>query len=219
MSRVIRLLQHLLRRTVAPVVLLAAGVLPLALGLLVAAPAESAGQPWRAVMTFQKNQQAPNRSSLTWRLSQRQASGTWKVVETLRWRSGSGIGGRAGRDSCARNQGWLPNGSYRVRQYDDYPGTLIKGRAFRLDDHACPDGTRRTALFIHTEQGAGNRQCPDRPGDQVCRWEVPRIDDYRSLGCIKLAPGDLAALVRAYERHFATGTRYPVGQVVLRVVG
>ena len=213
-----RLLQRLLRRGAAPVLLLFAGLLPLAAGLLVAAPAESTGQPWRAVITFDKNQQTPGRSVLTWRLSQRQASGSWKVRETLHWRAGSGMGGRAGRNSCARNQGWLPDGSYRVRQYDDYPGNVIKGRAFRLDDHACPNGTRRTALFLHTEQGAGSRQCPDRPGDQACRWEVPEIDDYRSFGCIKLAPGDLAALVRAYERHFATGTRYPVQTVVLRVV-
>lgn len=187
--------------------------------LLASAPAGAAAYPWRAVITFEKNQQSPNHSRLVWRLSQLQQGGTWKVVQTKAWRSGSGIGGRAGRNSCAKNQGWLPNGSYRVRQYADYPGNLIKGRAFRLDDRACPNGTRRTALFIHTEQGAGNRQCPDRPGDQVCRWEVPKIDDYRSLGCIKLSPGDLKDLVTLYTRHFATGVRYPTDRVVLRVTG
>ncbi|GAB3652126.1 hypothetical protein GCM10027596_00920 [Nocardioides korecus] len=201
------------------VLAMTATLLALGVPVLVAAPGQADGTSWRAVITFEKNQRSPHRSRLVWRLSTLRPGGTWQVAETLSWRAGSGLGGRAGRNACYRNRGWLPNGTYRVREYADYPGSVIKGRAFRVDDHACANGTMRTALFIHTEQGAGNVQCPDRPGDQPCRWEVPKIDDYRSYGCIKLAPGDLAALAAAYTRHFRPGVRYPAGQVVLRVVG
>ena len=138
-------------------------------------------------------------------------------METRRWRAGSGMLGKAGRNACVNNKGWLPNGTYRVRQYADYPGHLIKGRAFRLDDKRCASGNRRFDLFVHTEQGAGNKQCPNRQGDQVCRWEFPSWNDYKSAGCIKMSPTDLRQLVTLYKRHFATGVRYAKAQVVLRV--
>lgn len=186
--------------------------------LLLAAPAGSAPPPWRGVITFEKNYQRPSDSKLTWQLSQRQGNGTWKVVETKSWRSGSGMLGRTGTNSCVRNKGWLPNGTYAVRQYDDYPGNKIKGRAFRLDDKTCANGTRRVDLFIHTEQGPGNTQCRDRRGDQLCRWELPRYNEYKSAGCVKLAPRDLAELVALYHRHFKAGVRYSRTQVVLEVV-
>ena len=110
-------------------------------------------------------------------------------MQTKSWRSGSGMLGTAGRNSCVKNKGWLPNGTYAVRQHNDYGGNLIKGRAFRIDNKGCPNGTGRVDLFVHTEQGARNRQCANRRGDQVCRWEYPRYNDYKSPGCIKLAPG------------------------------
>jgi hypothetical protein len=185
--------------------------------LLWAPPADSASSLWRGVITFDKNSSNPANSRLIWRLYQRQG-GDWKVVESRRWRAGSGMLGRAGRNSCRNNVGWLPNGTYRVRQYADYPGHLIKGRAFRLDDKRCGSGNRRFDLFIHTEQGAGNRQCRNRRGDQVCRWEFPTFNDYKSAGCIKLSPGDLRQLVTLYHRHFSTGVRYAKAQVELRVV-
>jgi hypothetical protein len=186
--------------------------------LLFAAPADSATPPWRGVVTFDKNYASPSSSKLTWRLFQRQANGTWKVVETRSWRSGSGMLGRSGTNSCVHNKGWLPNGTYAMRQYNNYPGQKIKGRAFRLDDKACANGTRRFDLFIHTEQGPGNKQCRNRRGDQLCRWELPRYNEYKSAGCIKLAPGDLAQLVALYQRHFKAGVRYAKDQVVLKVV-
>ena len=193
-------------------------LLLLGASLLLASPAESASPPWRAVLTFDKNWSNPASSRLTWQLLERQANGHWKVAEQRAWRAGSGMLGRAGRNSCVKNHGWLPNGTYSLRQYDNYGGHLIKGRAFRLDDKRCSNGTGRTDLFLHTEQGAGNRQCADRRGDQVCRWEYPRINDYKSAGCIKLAPGDLAQLTALFHRHFAAGVRYSQAQVVLRVV-
>ncbi|MCW2761644.1 MAG: hypothetical protein JWR85_1845 [Marmoricola sp.] len=203
-----------MKRTLAALV----GLLVVAGSLLVTAPAGSASSPWRGVITFDKNWQSPSNSRLVWQLSQRQGNGSWKVVQTKSWRSGSGKLGKRGRNSCVNNMGWLPNGTYAVKQYNDYPGHLIKGRAFRLEDKRCATGNRRFDLFIHTEQGARNRQCANRRGDQLCRWEFPRFNDYKSAGCIKLAPGDLAQLVALYQRHFAANARYPKSQVVLRVI-
>jgi hypothetical protein len=51
-----------------------------------------------------------------------------------------------------------------------------------------PDGTLRDELFLHTENGAGNTPCADGPGDQICRWEFPKINDDTSHGCIKHFP-------------------------------
>ena len=190
----------------------------LAASLLGTPPAHSASPPWRGVLEFDKNWNNQFNSRLTWRLYQRQAGGAWKLVQSTSWRAGSGLPGRVGRNSCATSRGWLPNGTYRMRQYNDYPGRVIKGRAFRLDDKACPSGKVRHDLFVHTEQGARNRQCRDRRGDQACRWEYPRFNDYKSFGCIKMSPGDLASLVRLYHQHFGAGVRYPKARVVLRVI-
>ncbi len=194
-------------------------LLGLLASLLVSTPAQSAGPAWRGVLTFDKNWHNQFSSRLVWQLYQRQAGSAWKVVETRSWRAGSGLPGRVGRDSCARSKGWLPNGTYRLRQYNDYPGNVIKGRAFRLDDKACPNGRVRHQLFLHSEQSPGNGQCRDRKGDQACRWEYPRINDYKSFGCIKMSPRDLADLTALFHRHFAAGVRYPADQVSLRVVG
>ena len=190
----------------------------IAASLLLATPAESATPPWRATITFDKNWKNQFDSRLIWRLYQRQTGGAWKLVSSKTWRAGSGLPGKIGRNSCATSKGWLPNGTYRVRQHNDYHGNVIKGRAFRLDDKACPNGKVRHQLFIHTEQGAGSRQCANRKGDQPCRWEWPQVNDYKSFGCIKMSPGDLAELVQLYHRHFGAGTRYPKARVVLRVV-
>ena len=187
-----------------------------------AAPARASGAATtdqRAIITFTKNVADPSSSALTWQVVRRAADGSEQVVEQLSWRAGSGMLGRAGRNECAKGRGWLPDGSYRLRFSRDYPGTLIKGRAFRLSDHRCRNGrTKRVQLFIHTEQGARNTQCRNRPGDQVCRWEFPRIDDYKSAGCIKMAPGDLAELSRHFLQFYAAGVRYPKSRVVVRVL-
>jgi hypothetical protein len=177
-----------------------------------------AGVGQRAIITFDKNPVDPSSSVLTWQLARQGGDGAWSVVEQLSWRAGSGMLGRAGRNECAKGRGWLPDGTYRLRFHRDYPGTLIKGRAFRLDDRRCRNGRKRVQLFIHTEQGAHNTQCRDRAGDQVCRWEFPRINDYRSAGCIKMAPGDLAELSRHFLQFFRAGVRYPKSRVVVRVV-
>jgi len=172
--------------------------------LLVLAPAADAAEPRYAVIAFHKNYANTFRSTLTW--SVYRGTGADRVLLVRKsWRAGSGYF-RDSTNSCVRNRGWLPNGSYRPRLFADYGGSVIKGRAIYLGQHACRNGTVRTALFIHTEQGAGSRQCANRPGDQACRWEYPAINDYRSYGCIKLAPGDLKELYDAWRRYFPLGS-------------
>jgi hypothetical protein len=170
----------------------------------------------RATITFTKNYRHQWRSTVTWR-AWRRSGGTWHLVAHDSWRAGSGFGGPGTEDACAKGRGWLPNGRYSLVQYDDYHGTLIHGRAFRLADKRCRNGTLRQQLFLHTEASAGNGQCPDAPGDQPCRWEYPKINDYRSSGCIKLAPPDLLALTRAYHRYFAPRVRYRMARIQLVV--
>jgi hypothetical protein len=181
-------------------------------GLAHAEEARSAVQ-LRGVITFNKNWSNPQRSRLVWRVWRHQ-DGRRTLVEQDAWRAGSGFTQQS-TNACRRNDGWLPNGSYRPRLHANYWGSLIKGRAISLGAKQCVDGTWRTALFIHTEQGDRNTQCPDRQGDQVCRWEYPKINDYRSLGCIKLAPGDLRELYDAWTRHFDLGAD---GRVRVRVI-
>lgn len=182
----------------------------LLVALCVLAPAGTASsetRPLRATITFDKNWRDPHRSTLTWEV--------WRgrqLVESRSWRAGSGFTQHS-TNACRKNDGWLPDGSYRPRLYADYWGSLIKGRAIGLGQKPCADGTMRTDLFIHTEQGAASRQCPDTRGDQPCRWE-PRFNDYRSYGCIKLSPGDLRELWRAWRRHFALGYDARVDVVV-----
>lgn len=172
----------------------------------------------RAIITFDKNHDDPSSSTLTWKVVRQGDDGVWRVLEKLSWRAGSGMLGTAGRNECAKGRGWLPNGRYRLRFHRDYAGNLIKGRAFRLDDKRCRNGRLRVALFIHTEQAAHNTQCPDAPGDQVCRWEYPEINDYKSAGCIKLAPADLAELSAHFLRFYKAGVRYSKKRVVVRVI-
>jgi hypothetical protein len=176
----------------------------------------AAAAPVRATITFTKNYRHQWRSTVTWR-AWRRSGGTWHLVAHDSWRAGSGFGGPGTEDACAKGRGWLPNGRYSLVQYDDYHGTLIHGRAFRLADKRCRNGTLRQQLFLHTEASAGNGQCPDAPGDQPCRWEYPKINDYRSSGCIKLAPPDLLALTRAYHRYFAPRVRYRMARIQLVV--
>ena len=187
--------------------------------LTVAATPAQAGSDVRrrAIITFDKNELDPSSSLLTWKVVRRSGDGAWHTVEELSWRAGSGRG-PAATNECAKGQGWLPDGGYRLRYHRNYHGNLIKGRAFRLDDKRCRNGRWRVQLFIHTEQGNHNSQCPDRAGDQVCRWELPEINDYESAGCIKLAPDDLAELGRHFLRFYEAGVRYPKSRVVVRVV-
>jgi hypothetical protein len=190
--------------TVAPTSgsLAAADTLLRSAGALAAAPQRTAGR-LSAGIVFDKNWRDPHRSRIVWRLWRGEGKDR-TLVQTRSWRAGSGYTKRS-TNACRRNDGWLPDGTYRPRLDANYGGNFIKGRAIYLGQKACANGTVRTALFIHTEQGDRSRQCPDRPGDQACRWEYPRINDYRSYGCIKMSPGDLRALTRLWRQHFRLG--------------
>ena len=168
-------------------------------GLLVAPSSAEAKSHSYAVIGFHKNYRHVFHSTLTWKVF-RVSHGRRTLVEHHTWRAGSGFRRRS-TDACRRGDGWLPNGRYHPRLFKDYDGSLIKGRAIYLGDMPCHNGTLRRDLFIHTEQGPGSRQCKNRRGDQLCRWEYPQINDYQSHGCIKLSPHDLKQLYRSW-RHF-----------------
>jgi hypothetical protein len=171
----------------------------------------------RAQITFVKHPAHPWNSRISWVARRQQEDGTWKTVSHDSWRAGSGLPGGSATNACVKGHGWLPDGRYSLRQYDDYAGNLIHGRAFRLSDKRCANGTLREQLFIHTEAAAGNRQCPNGPGDQICRWEFPAVNDYTSHGCIKMSPAAILALTRDYHRFFNAGVRYRTARVSLLV--
>ncbi|OKH97751.1 hypothetical protein A6A06_31745 [Streptomyces sp. CB02923] len=171
--------------------------------LATAAPAHAAEPPAPAArdggtyLLFDKNQRDPSASRL--RLVQ---TGTGRVLAD--YRSGSGQGGTAGRDECARSQGWLPDGTYQVlshttRKKGGRDG--INGYAIRVADKVCRDGrTQRTALFLHSEMRPDGTQAAALPGrDNPYRWDGDV--DYRSLGCVKLAPADIKHLFAEAQQH------------------
>lgn len=134
-------------------------------------------------LTFVRNTADPQNSRLTVVRGDR-------TVASYRAGSGLGAGHPKGRDDCAKNQGWLPKGTYGVgARHTRYNGTVIKGYAVPLSNKLCADGrTERTALFIHSEMTRTGGQ--GRPESQ--RWDGP--SDYRSEGCIKLSPDDIKKL-------------------------
>ncbi|MEV5596911.1 hypothetical protein [Streptomyces sp. NPDC052496] len=153
-------------------------------------PAPSPARAGGTYLLFTKNQHDPAASRL--RLVQ---SGTGKVLAA--YRAGSGQGGTAGLDECAKNKGWLPDGTYQVlahttRKKGGRDG--INGYAIRIADKVCRDGrTQRTALFLHSEMRPDGTQAAALPGrDNPYRWDGEA--DYRSLGCVKLAPADIKQL-------------------------
>ncbi|CAL9333221.1 hypothetical protein SUDANB58_00113 [Streptomyces sp. enrichment culture] len=113
-----------------------------------------------------------------------------RTVASYRAGSGLGAGHAKGRDDCAKNQGWLPKGTYTVgARHTQYNGTVIKGYAIPLSNKLCANGrTERTALFIHSEMTRTGGQ--GRSESQ--RWDGP--SDYKSEGCIKLSPDDIKKL-------------------------
>ena len=115
-------------------------------------------------------------------------------------RAGSG----SGTDACQHNN-WIPMGDYAVLWHDDnYPGSSIQGRVWRLSDYQCSNGVRRTELFVHSEETSGQGQsCGPAGTDYKFCWEGDH--DYYSLGCVKIArrptPSDLGQVdnfVHAY---------------------
>ena len=117
-----------------------------------------------------------------------------------------------------KGHGWLPDGRLPAAGST----TTTPAASSTAGRSGSRTSTARTGpcakqLFIHTESAAGNRQCADGPGDQICRWEFPKINDYTSHGCIKMSPRDIAALTHDYHRFFKAGVRYPTARVSLLV--
>ena len=191
-------------------------LLGLAAGLVVVPAPVASGEPtgqssgaardtYRyAVITFHKNYRNTFRSTLTWQVFRVSGGGRTTLVRR-HWRAGSGYF-RDSTNACAKNRGWLPDGRYRPTLFRNYHGNSIKGRAIYLGQKPCVNGTLRVTLFIHTEQGARSRQCADRRGDQMCRWEYPRFNDYRSYGCVKVSPRAMHELYDAWRRYFPLGS-------------
>ena len=97
----------------------------------------------RAQITFTKSPAHPWHSTISWKATRQRVDGSWRVVDRASWRAGSGLPGGSATNACVKNHGWLPDGQYSLRQYDDYAGNLIHGRVFRLSDHRCVNGTLR----------------------------------------------------------------------------
>jgi hypothetical protein len=158
-----------------------------------AAPVAAANGWW----TFDRNTNL--NSTLTWKWTYPPSPTQY----SRSWRGGSGTT----TDECEVARGWLPAGWYAQKgHWDHYDGSKIKGRVWWLQDKTCRDGiTRRTELFIHSEETSSNGQsCSSAFDDPFC-WE--REGDYYSLGCIKLArpspvasfPNDLGAAHTTYH--------------------
>ena len=176
--------------------------------------------PHRAAIVFDKNWDNPFDSRIifrSWAKTGPKGKKKWVRVEQASWRAGSGLSGAAGRDACHRGKGWAPNGTYSFVQHNRRKAPLINGRVFELQPQACRNGTVRQLMFIHSEQNWNNTQCKNTKGDDPCRFEAPKVNDYRSWGCIKMAPGDLKQLTRRYHRFFKAEVRYPTKRVRVRV--
>ena len=175
----------------------------------------------RAAIVFDKNWKNPYNSRMYFRVwaktGPKQGPRKWVPIEQESWRAGSGVGGPAGKDECHRGAGWSPNGTYSFVQQNRRKARLINGRVFELESKVCRNGTLRQLMFIHSEQNWNNTQCRNAKGDDGCRWEVPRVNDYRSYGCIKMAPDDLKMLTRRFHRYFKAEVRYRTTVVKVRV--
>jgi hypothetical protein len=180
-------------------------IVMMAAALLVTTGTRASAVTYDGWFTFDKNWSDPSNSRLYWDVYRTDLDPPRRIISKS-WRAGSGLGST---NSCLQNNGWLPNGYYSVKQWNNYPGTTIKGYAFQLSNKNCPNGTPRTALFMHTETGSNNVQCADAPGDQACRWEFPTYNEYHSLGCIKLSPTDIKDARDSFLQFYVNGVDYP----------
>ncbi|MCX5112256.1 peptidoglycan-binding protein [Streptomyces sp. NBC_00378] len=145
-------------------------------------------------LKFTKNQKHPMYSTLA-------LVHNGKAVKTYRANSGMGS-----KDTCLSNEGWLPNGTYKVKGHEtnrggwNYnPNVQIQGYAIQLENKTCTPKAgqkpvERTDMFVHSEMLADGTQAVDVPlkEDDFWRWDADF--DYKSNGCIKLKPADLKDL-------------------------
>lgn len=145
-------------------------------------------------------------STLTWKWTYPPSSAQY----ARSWRAGSGTSPY----ECRRAEGWLPAGWYsQWGHWNHYDGSAIEGRVWWVQDKYCSDGvTKRTELFIHSEETASNGQACSSAWDDPFCWE--RTGDYASLGCIKLArpspvadfPNDLGSAHNYYHDYGGSST-------------
>ncbi|MFI8187165.1 peptidoglycan-binding protein [Actinacidiphila glaucinigra] len=108
-----------------------------------------------------------------------------------KYQAGAGIT----TNTCASQKGWLPDGTYQIKGHQKNRNSTIKGYAIQLSDKRCsPGGTLRNALFIHSEMTKNG----GRGSTEATRWDGS--GDYKSLGCIKLAPNDIKDLFARLDR-------------------
>lgn len=144
-------------------------------GEAAAAGAQAASSGKTGWLVFDKNPKDPTRSEL--RLTVLKDG---KAIKTLKMRAGAG----STTDNCETGRGWLPNGRYDMKMFASYPGTVVRGKAFYLEDKKCNDGsTVRSELFIHTSHP----------------WSANR---YYSNGCVKLSNTNIDTLYRTLHYHF-----------------
>lgn len=162
-----------------------------------AAPSRAAS---KVTLEFVKNAKDPSNSSL-------RVYNAGKFV--TKYRAGSGLGttadyktkaGKRYRNDCASKAGWLPNGTYKPTSFQTNRDSDIKGYAIGLPNKECQaGGVNRTALFIHSEMTKDRKQGPKKGADSPRRWDGDV--DYKSWGCIKLNPYDIARLFSYMNRH------------------
>lgn len=119
---------------------------------------------------------------------------TWKYlyndvppIYTVSWRAGSGL-----QLNDKKDVGWLPSGYYSILgHWDNYSGSAIWGRVWRLSDKYNSEGVLRTALFIHTEETSSNGQNPSIEG-QI--WTDSNPCDYSSYGCVKVSYSNVGSV-------------------------
>ena len=111
-------------------------------------------------------------------------SGPDKVIK--KYKAGSGVN----TNTCARNKGWLPNGDYKIEFHRKNFDGVINGYVIKISDKKCHNGTKRDALFIHSEMKPNGGQ--GRIESE--RWTNSNPNDYYSNGCIKLNPANIKDL-------------------------
>lgn len=159
----------------------------------------AAGIRKEGFFVFGKNSKNPSDSRLEWQEWVIYNNRPPRQVLGLRWRAGSGNGST---NSCAKNAGWLPNGTYGGTFRTGFDGK-INGIVFQLDNKRCAsNGTERTELFIHSEMMPNGKQNPKVESE---RWDDPR--DYYSLGCIKLSPSSINEAAKRYDQYYATSPK------------
>ncbi|EFL27082.1 ErfK/YbiS/YcfS/YnhG superfamily protein [Streptomyces himastatinicus ATCC 53653] len=111
-------------------------------------------------------------------------SGPDKVIR--KYKAGSGVN----TNTCARNKGWLPNGDYKIEFHRKNFDGVINGYVIKISDKKCHNGTKRDALFIHSEMKPNGRQ----GSIESEKWTNSNPNDYYSNGCIKLNPTNIKNL-------------------------